>query len=51
MYFFWYLSASPGYIPPLANFDCDSTEVTVRTASAASASKKIKKGKDTRKEP
>ncbi|XP_062853926.1 Fanconi anemia group D2 protein isoform X2 [Trichomycterus rosablanca] len=38
------LAASPGYTPPLANFDYDSTEVTAPATSAATAAKKAKKG-------
>uniref|UniRef100_A0AAR2IJM7 FA complementation group D2 n=1 Tax=Pygocentrus nattereri TaxID=42514 RepID=A0AAR2IJM7_PYGNA len=38
------LAASPGYTPPLANFDCESAEVLFPISSTASA-KKAKKGK------
>lgn len=37
------VSASPGYAPPMANFDCDSTEVMTPSFSTAPA-KKGKKG-------
>ncbi|XP_072540677.1 Fanconi anemia group D2 protein [Salminus brasiliensis] len=33
------LAASPGYTPPLCNFDCESTEVVAPTSSAAPAKK------------
>uniref|UniRef100_A0AAR2LHB3 FA complementation group D2 n=1 Tax=Pygocentrus nattereri TaxID=42514 RepID=A0AAR2LHB3_PYGNA len=41
------LAASPGYTPPLANFDCESAEVLFPISSTASA-KKAKKGKGIR---
>uniref|UniRef100_A0A8B9KPC9 FA complementation group D2 n=1 Tax=Astyanax mexicanus TaxID=7994 RepID=A0A8B9KPC9_ASTMX len=39
------LADCPGYTPPMANFDCESTEVVAPTSSAAPAKKK-KKGKE-----
>ncbi|MCJ8729542.1 hypothetical protein PDJAM_G00107680 [Pangasius djambal] len=39
------LAASPGFIPPLANFDCESAELLAPAPSVAPA-KKAKKGKD-----
>lgn len=38
------VSVSPGFTPPLANFDCDSAEVLAPAPSVAPA-KKAKKGK------
>ncbi|KAB5584153.1 hypothetical protein PHYPO_G00104140 [Pangasianodon hypophthalmus] len=38
------LAASPGFIPPLANFDCESAEVLAPATSVGPA-KKAKKGK------
>lgn len=42
-----YVSASPGFTPPLANFDCESADVSAPAPSVASA-KKAKKGKGVR---
>uniref|UniRef100_A0A4W4HSZ0 FA complementation group D2 n=1 Tax=Electrophorus electricus TaxID=8005 RepID=A0A4W4HSZ0_ELEEL len=42
------LAASPGFIPPLANFDCESPEVLATTSSTAPA-KKANRSKETRK--
>ncbi|KAG9277104.1 Fanconi anemia group D2 protein [Astyanax mexicanus] len=36
------LADCPGYTPPMANFDCESTEVVAPTSSAAPAKKKKK---------
>lgn len=40
-----HVSASPGFTPPLANFDCESADVVAPALSVAPA-KKAKKGKD-----
>ncbi|KAK1796543.1 hypothetical protein P4O66_009579 [Electrophorus voltai] len=40
------LAASPGFIPPLANFDCESPEVLATTSSTAPA-KKANRSKET----
>uniref|UniRef100_A0A4W4HKW3 FA complementation group D2 n=1 Tax=Electrophorus electricus TaxID=8005 RepID=A0A4W4HKW3_ELEEL len=37
------LAASPGFIPPLANFDCESPEVLATTSSTAPAKKANRK--------
>lgn len=42
-----YVSASPGFTPPLANFDCESAEVLAPVSSVAPA-KKAKKGNGAR---